>query len=63
MTLLESKRLKTSLKELEELLMEQPVIFSSWRSSSLFQIMLGMFSHYKALFIIPWTKRMQFYDS
>ena len=55
MTLLESKRLKTSLKELEELLMEQPVIFSSWRSSSLFQIMLGMFSHYKGTSEKPGT--------
>ena len=40
-TLLESKRLKTSLRELEEMLTEQPVIFSSWRSSVLFQLMLG----------------------
>ena len=39
-TLLESKRLKASLKELEELMTEYPVIFSSWRSSSLFQLML-----------------------
>ena len=40
LTLLESKRLKASLKELEELMSEYQVIFSSWRSSSLFQLML-----------------------
>ena len=40
-TLIDSKRLKSALKELEELLVEQSVIFSSWRSSSLFQLVLS----------------------
>ena len=40
-TLIDSKRLKSGLKELEELLVEQSVIFSSWRTSSLFQLVLS----------------------
>ena len=35
---LDGKRLKASLKELEETMSEQPVIFSAWRNSNYFQV-------------------------
>jgi hypothetical protein len=38
MSIVEGKRLKSGLKELEEVMNEQPVIFSSWRSSSFLQV-------------------------
>ena len=38
-TLLEGKRLKSAMKELEELMLEQSIIFSSWRSSTFIQMM------------------------
>lgn len=38
MTLIEGKRLKSGLKELEELMLEQPIIFSSWRTSTYIQV-------------------------
>ena len=38
MNLLEGKRLKSSLKELEEILAESSVIFSTWRTSTFYQV-------------------------
>lgn len=39
--MLEGKRLKGSVKELEELFAEQPVIFNAWRSSTFLQLMFA----------------------
>ena len=43
MSLIESKRLKSSLKELDETLGEYSVIFAAWRSSSFYQVILIIF--------------------
>ena len=40
-TLLEGKRLKSAMKELEELMLEQSIVFSSWRSSTFIQMMFA----------------------
>lgn len=41
MTLVESKRLKSSIREMEEILAEQSVIFSTWRTSSFYQLVMA----------------------
>ena len=38
MSLIESKRLKSSLKEFDEILAEHSVIFSAWRTPSFYQV-------------------------
>ena len=38
MSLIESKRLKSSLKEFDEIMAEHSVIFSAWRTPSFYQV-------------------------